>query len=613
MNREGAEQEERCSKKKKGKRTEGDEEVVKRDSCTDAPGSSKGNVVMDVEKAKEGNTRKKKKKEKGREKDKKSKGSDDNIKVASAETEHAEGDMSRCSVDEDKSIKKDNKSKKKKKIERKAEMSGKEQVRVGSTDENAGLEHADVDMGDKEQGTKSKKRKRKHADDEPAEHVFAHEEIVTNIDKKTRKEHSVEFEGDQVNASKMVVKTKGNKKRINESDKFNPDISIDKLTRGDDKNGKKRKKNGTLTKGDEVGQDGKNDKKKRKSKEGDEVGIDGENDKKKKKSKEGNGGRKSEKERATWSKDKVRRVSFADSVEVFTMNGDEDKENDNSAESEVVHGVRFTPEENATLLEAINNYIEMKQLGENGLDMIRASGKHPELKGCWAEIAKSLPHRPIQAIYKRARILLFRSDERKWTPEEYEKIRRHVEQNGTSWISLAQQLGKSEIHLKDTWRRIKPKNLKAGPWTQDEYQNLFDLVNLDLRVKAHQKYNAGNRKLRDNIAWEAISDKLTTRNHKNCCLKWYHQLASPLVQKGVWADTDDYRLVETLQNVDAVCIEDVDWDNLLDHRSGEVCRKRWNEMVRNIGGHREKPFIEQVEVLSKRYCPEMLDYREGEA
>lgn len=36
----------------------------------------------------------------------------------------------------------------------------------------------------------------------------------------------------------------------------------------------------------------------------------------------------------------------------------------------------------------------------------------------------------------------------------------------------------------------------SGQWTQDEYQNLFDLVNLDLRVKAHQEYDAGNRKVK---------------------------------------------------------------------------------------------------------------------
>ncbi|PUZ62505.1 hypothetical protein GQ55_4G363400 [Panicum hallii var. hallii] len=160
---------------------------------------------------------------------------------------------------------------------------------------------------------------------------------------------------------------------------------------------------------------------------------------------------------------------------------------------------------------------------------------------------------------------------------------------------------------------MKPKNLKKGSWTQDEYQNLFDLVNLDLRVKAHQKIAPSHRQLRDNISWEAISEKLTTRSNKDCCLKWYQQLASPLVKEGIWADTDDYLLMEALQKVDAVCVEDVDWERLLDHRSGELCRQRWNQMVRMIGGHREKPFIEQVEVLARRYCPEMLDYRKAES
>lgn len=36
-------------------------------------------------------------------------------------------------------------------------------------------------------------------------------------------------------------------------------------------------------------------------------------------------------------------------------------------------------------------------------------------------------------------------------------------------------------------------------------------------------------------------------------------------------------------------------------------------MVRLIGGHRDKPFIEQVEVLARRYCPEMLAYRKPES
>ncbi|CAD6342232.1 unnamed protein product, partial [Miscanthus lutarioriparius] len=81
---------------------------------------------------------------------------------------------------------------------------------------------------------------------------------------------------------------------------------------------------------------------------------------------------------------------------------------------------------------------------EKGLEMIGDCIKHPELRGCWVEIAK--------------------------------------------------ELGKNEIHVKDTWRLIKPKNLKRGHWSQDEYQNLFDLVNLDLRVKAHQNFDPGHRR-----------------------------------------------------------------------------------------------------------------------
>lgn len=43
-------------------------------------------------------------------------------------------------------------------------------------------------------------------------------------------------------------------------------------------------------------------------------------------------------------------------------------------------------------------------------------------------------------------------------------------------------------------------------------------------------------------------------------------------------------------------------------RSGDICRKRWTEMARYIGENKEKPFIEQVEVLWQRYS-EMIEYR----
>ncbi|VAI73258.1 unnamed protein product [Triticum turgidum subsp. durum] len=289
--------------------------------------------------------------------------------------------------------------------------------------------------------------------------------------------------------------------------------------------------------------------------------------------------------------------------------GADDEEDVSGGESELVHGHRFTTEEDAILMEAMRDYAEvaslayifcihvtLKQLGEKGLEMIGSCSKYPELKGCWDDIGRQDSQQGDISV----------SD-----PKDAHLTIRSPEVD----VELHWSLNNVLIRKSRASKKILDvlplgyQEAIGGRWTQDEHQNLFDLVNLDLRLKAHQIKNPDHRLLRDNISWEAISDKLTTRNHKNCCLKWYETLASPMVKEGVWADVDDYLLVEALQKVDAVCIEDVDWDSLLDHRSGEVCRQRWNQMVRAIGGHREKPFIEQVEVLSRRYCPEMIEYR----
>ncbi|KAM3684779.1 hypothetical protein ACB098_11G070800 [Castanea mollissima] len=71
--------------------------------------------------------------------------------------------------------------------------------------------------------------------------------------------------------------------------------------------------------------------------------------------------------------------------------------------------------------------------------------------------------------------------------------------------------------------------------------------------------------LRDNIAWEVIGDELSTRSNVLCCQKW----------------------------------------------SGDVCRKRWDQLVKHIGEHANMSFAEQVEVLSKRYCTDLLEAREA--
>ncbi|KAL2323380.1 hypothetical protein Fmac_027759 [Flemingia macrophylla] len=294
---------------------------------------------------------------------------------------------------------------------------------------------------------------------------------------------------------------------------------------------------------------------------------------------------------------KPKRVTFSDQVDVCCDG--------------LVRGKRFTPEEDKKIQMAVFDYIESHGLGDEGLDMVLHCNSHREIRDCWKEIGLALPERPYVSVYNRAHILFERGEERRWTPEEYEFLLKMKEQHGSDWKSVAIALGKHRFHVKDAWRRLKSANGNKGYWNQEEYQKLFDLVNVDLRERASLGYRKSKHgMLRDNIGWEAISDKFT-RSSASCCDKWYNKLTSPMVANGVWSDTDDYRLIKALFTLDACCMVEVDWDDLVENRSGDVCRKRWNQMVRCIGKHGGNSFAEQVEILAKRFCPDLLQVREA--
>ncbi|KAF3953123.1 hypothetical protein CMV_021399 [Castanea mollissima] len=266
-----------------------------------------------------------------------------------------------------------------------------------------------------------------------------------------------------------------------------------------------------------------------------------------------------------------KRVSFSDNLVVFPSS-DAPIEGNSDQDDSLVRGKRFSQEEDEMVKKAVFDYIEEHQLGDEGLNMVLHCKSHRKTKNCWKEIAAALPWRPTESVYYRAHILFERGENRKWTQEEYELIRSFHKKHGSEWKLMADALGKHRFHVKDTWRRIKLPNMKKGRWSQEEYQNLFDLVNLDLRMKASEEKKS---------------------------------------KHGLWADADDYRLLDALYSLDACCIEDVDWDDLLEHRSGEVCQKRWDQMVKHLGEHSNKSFAEQVEVLSKRYRPDVLEAREA--
>ncbi|KAI3849613.1 hypothetical protein MKX03_008382 [Papaver bracteatum] len=325
---------------------------------------------------------------------------------------------------------------------------------------------------------------------------------------------------------------------------------------------------------------------------------------------ENNFGSTNEHLRNSGSENSSKRVKFASHVEVFPSSDDQDDREENPV-IKLVRGKRFTKEEDQIIKDAVHNYIEAHELGEQGLDMILNCKKHPNIRTCWKEIGAALPYRPHRAVYERGHTLLDRGESRKWTEDEKAVILKFYEKHGPKWKSLAQVLGKNKKHVLCKWRHIYRAGLNRGKWDQTEYQSLFNLVNKDLQMRVYEEKKSQHGMLRDNICWKAISDRLATRDEMRCCIKWYNQLSSSMVKEGKWADADDYRLLDELFRLDACCIEDVDWDDLLEHRPGDITLKRWRQMVNHIGIHGLQSLAEQVEVLAKRYCPELLEVREA--
>ncbi|KAK4363330.1 hypothetical protein RND71_018571 [Anisodus tanguticus] len=284
-----------------------------------------------------------------------------------------------------------------------------------------------------------------------------------------------------------------------------------------------------------------------------------------------------------------KRVRFTDHVQFSPSISDPIDENHENNVEKILFGKQFTEEEDEIVKDAVYRYIQVHNLGEEGLQKVINSISNPEVRGCWKEIGKAIPYRPYRAVYSRAQRLFRRGEKRKWTEEEYEMVRKFQGEHGHNWTVLADEI---ERH-------------------PEEIQKLFDLVNTDLQLKLSEEKKSKHGMLRDNICWGAISDNLSTRISQHCCNKWYRQLTSPMVAAGEWADTDDYRLIDALFELDASCIEDVDWDNLLSHRNGELCRKRWKAMVRQISQYENKSFAAQVEVLAKRYRPDLVGAREA--
>lgn len=277
---------------------------------------------------------------------------------------------------------------------------------------------------------------------------------------------------------------------------------------------------------------------------------------------------------------------------------------------------KFSPEDDAAIRAAFNEYIRSKGWGEEeGVSrLLRNTSSRGARRGAWMEIAQCLPERSVMRVWNRAARILHEGNYLgKWTPEEEESLRRLHMEHGPKWNVIGAKLGRIPDALKDKWRQIKDADkVRKGRWSLEERQKLYFGV-LECGWPETPRPAIGGQQVRDNINWSKVVEKMEgARHHNQCVSEWYHSLAPGMVAAGEWDIRDDRRLLQALVGGAADSEADIDWDSLLDNRSATVCKKRWRQMTKYLKAGWWQ-FDEQLRMAVERFAPDLAaEAGEGE-
>ncbi|PVV04446.1 hypothetical protein BB560_001055 [Smittium megazygosporum] len=186
---------------------------------------------------------------------------------------------------------------------------------------------------------------------------------------------------------------------------------------------------------------------------------------------------------------------------------------------------RFTRIENEKINAAISEVCRSKGWSRKTMEQFlfqKNPNDQEEYSGVWKQICKSIPNRPLQAIYHHIkRSFNPKNYQGSWTKEQDKKLAFWVERLGPRWEIIGRGIGRTGTNCRDRWRNIKQgDNRQVGRWTQEEKINL-------------EKAVAGARKEAGivpfeiefgeeiGVSWERVAEIVKTRNASQCRGKWF--------------------------------------------------------------------------------------------
>jgi hypothetical protein len=184
---------------------------------------------------------------------------------------------------------------------------------------------------------------------------------------------------------------------------------------------------------------------------------------------------------------------------------------------------KFSHEESDRVRKAVEDFCTMKQISVARL--CSECDHKAELKGAWMEIAKRLPHRSVQSVYRHGLRQLHPFKRGAWADEECESLVDMVHRLGKKWSVISRKLNRSADGCRDKYREMSDDYIR-GRWKDHETQLLHRLIrdhlraapSTDIRDLAKMAKMAEAEGLR--IPWSLISKRMEKRSRLSCFKKW---------------------------------------------------------------------------------------------
>jgi hypothetical protein len=181
---------------------------------------------------------------------------------------------------------------------------------------------------------------------------------------------------------------------------------------------------------------------------------------------------------------------------------------------------KFTKEETETVKQAVEEFCTVRNIS---VDRLCSECDHKaELKGAWTEIAKALPHRSVQSVYRHGLRQLHPFKRGAWTEAECESLFDLVTRIGKKWSLIGAKINRSADSCRDKYREMDESFIR-GRWNDEETEKLKRIIREHLRADPNADMKDLGKMVEQEglkIAWSVVSKRMGKRSRLSCFKKW---------------------------------------------------------------------------------------------